>query len=165
MYRMESNPQEKGFHDLNTDGKMHPEPCDNRKACLKNGDLCRRASLLKRYPILVSLAVVFVVSGLGLGITAALSATSRCINHLGVDYEYPLRYDRSTIRGDAFNQTYDIVLFGDSLINYPFVYYSLADRMSAYLPDFKLVIRNYGVDSNRISGMRNRVETMLAETR
>ena len=143
---------------------MLPEPSDGSKEPQKVGD-DSKAVFLRRRLILVSLAILFMLGGLGVGITFALAASGRCTNNLGVDYAFPLSYDQSLISEAAFNKTYNIVLFGDSLINYPFEYNSLSEKMSAYLPDFDLVIENYGVDSNRISDMRRRVHNMLEETR
>ena len=156
--------QKKGFQTLTDDDKMHTETGDDIKESQKVKLSCSETLLHRRGYILVSLALLL-LAGLGLGITFALAASSRCTNNLGVDYAYPLSYDRSLIPADALNKTYNILLFGDSLINYSFELFGLSEKMSAYLPDFNLVIENYGVDSSRIVDMRRRVQPMLDETR
>jgi hypothetical protein len=165
MFKMEATPQEKGFQMLTTDEKMFPDPCDDSKECAAVDVSYPKNLFIRRYPLLISLVLLISLGGLGIGITFALSASSRCKNSLGIDYEYPLNYDLSLISEDKLNQTYNIVLFGDSLINHPFQYNDLSEKMSAYLPDFHVDIQNYGVDSNRISDMRRRVDNMLEETR
>ena len=164
MSSMEATLQKKGFQTLTDDEKMHTETGDDSKEWQKVKLSYSETLLHRRGYILVSLALLL-LAGLGLGITFALAASSRCTNNLGVDYAYPLSYDRSLIPADALNKTYNILLFGDSLINYSFELFGLSEKMSAYLPDFNLVIENYGVDSSRIVDMRRRVQPMLDETR
>lgn len=164
MSSMDATLQKKGFQTLTDDDKMHTETGDDIKESQKSKLSCSETLLHRRGYILVSLALLL-LAGLGLGITFALAASSRCTNNLGVDYAYPLSYDRSLIPADALNKTYNILLFGDSLINYSFELFGLSEKMSAYLPDFNLVIENYGVDSSRIVDMRRRLQPMLDETR
>jgi hypothetical protein len=162
MFKTEATPQEKGLQMLTTDEKLFPDPCDSSKECAAVKVSSPRDLFIRRFLLLI---VIFItLGGLGLGITFALSASSQCVNHLGINYEYPLKYDPSFVSEKKLNQTYNIVLFGDSLINFPFQYYELSEKISAYLPDFSVEIQNYGIDSNRIGDMRRRVDNMLAET-
>ena len=164
MFKMEATPQEKGFQMLTTDEKLFPDQCDSSKECAAVETSYPQNLFIRRFPILISLVIFITLGGLGIGITFALSASSRCVNSLGINYEYPLSYDLSLVSENKLNQTYNIVLFGDSLINSPFLYNELSKKMSAYLPDFDVDIQNYGIDSNRIADMRRRVDDMLAET-
>ena len=162
MFKTEAAPQEKGLQMLTTDQKLFPDPCDSSKECAAVKASSPRDLFIRRFPLLI--VILITLGGLGLGITFALSASSQCVNHLGINYEYPLKYDLSFVSEKKLNQTYHIVLFGDSLINFPFQYYELSEKISAYLPDFSVEIENYGIDSNRIGDMRRRVDNMLAET-
>lgn len=164
MFKMEATPQEKGFQMLTTDEKLFPDRCDSSKECDAVETSYPQKLFIKRFPILITLVIFITLGGLGIGITIALSASSRCVNSLGINYEYPLSYDLSLVSENKLNRTYNIVLFGDSLINNPFQYNELSEKMSAYLPDFNVDIQNYGIDSNRIADMRRRVDDMLAET-
>lgn len=164
MFKTEATPQKKGLQMLTTDEKQFPDPCDSSKECTGVKVSSPRILFIRRFPLLISVVIFITLGGLGLGITFALSASSQCVDHLGIYYEYPLKYDLSFVSEKKLNQTYNIVLFGDSLINFPFQYYELSEKISAYLPDFQVEIQNYGIDSNRIGDMRRRVDNMLAET-
>jgi hypothetical protein len=164
MFITEATPQEKGLQMLTTDKKLLPDPRDSTKECAAFKVSSPRNLSIRRFPLLISLVIFITLGGLGLGITFALSASSQCVNHLGIYYDYPLKYDPSFVSEKKLNQTYNIVLFGDSLINFPIQYYELSEKISAYLPDFRVEIQNYGIDSNKIGDMRRRVDNMLAET-
>lgn len=117
-----------------------------------------------RFPIIFLVLIVLPILGLiVLGICYGL-AKPHCNDILGSQYNYPLDYDR-TLPIANNNDTYNIVLFGDSLIRYPFDELELTNKMRAYLPDFKLNIENYGIDSDVISDMRARVNQMLTATK
>jgi hypothetical protein len=95
---------------LTTDEKLFPGPCDSSKECAAVKVSSPRNLLIRRYPLLISLVIFITLGGLGLGITFALSASSQCVNHLGVYYEYPLKYDLSFVSEKKLNQTYNPIL-------------------------------------------------------
>lgn len=127
--------------------------CSNSKA------VCRR------FPVAFTALIVLPILGLiVLGICYGLG-TPRCTNILAAKYSYPLNYDRTLPLATNNNETYNIVLFGDSLIRFGMDEMGLAEKMQAYLPDFKLKIANYGVDSDVIQRMHDRVDDMLSATK
>lgn len=122
-------------------------------------------AVCRRFPITFTALIVLPILGLiVLGICYGLG-TPHCTNILAAKYSYPLNYDRSLPIATDNKETYNIVLFGDSLIKVGLDEMGLAEKMQAYLPDFKLKIANYGVNSDVIQRMHDRVDDMLTATK
>jgi hypothetical protein len=122
-------------------------------------------AVCRRFPVTFAALIVFPILGLVVvGICYAIG-TPQCTNILAAKYSYPLNYDRALPIAMNNNKTYNIVLFGDSLINFGMLEMGLAEKMQAFLPDFKLNIANYGVDSDVIQLMHDRVDDMLTNTK
>lgn len=136
-----------------------------RISCLKVFTCTNFKAVCRRYPVTFAALIVFPILGfVVLGICYGL-AIPHCTNNLAAKYSYPLNYDRALPIATNNNATYNIVLFGDSLIRFGMDEMGLAEKMQAFLPDFKLNIANYGVDSDVIELMRDRVDDMLRATK
>jgi hypothetical protein len=122
-------------------------------------------AVCRRFPVTFAALVVLPILGfIVVGICYAIG-TPQCTNILGAKYSYPLNYNRALPIAMNNNMTYNIVLFGDSLINFGILEMGLAQKMQSFLPDFKLNIANYGVDSDVIQLMHDRVDDMLTNTK
>jgi hypothetical protein len=69
---------------------------------------------------------------------------------LAKTYSTPL-YNEEFVKS---NKSYNIVLFGDSLINVPFTENNLVGKIKSFLPQYALNISNYGVNGDNILYMR-----------
>lgn len=110
-----------------------------------------KVSFYKRIAFII--AVVSISSGLVLlGIIYGLADNKVCReeNFLGKGYSNPF-FNEEIAKS---NKSYNVVLFGDSLINEPFVLNNLAGKMSSFLPQYNLNIANYGVNGDNIFLMR-----------
>ena len=65
------------------------------------------------------------------------------------------------LRDDQNVTSFQVFLFGDSLINKPFMNLDLEGKMKTYLPQFSLDITNVASNGCKISNMRDRLEHII----
>ena len=149
-------------YETDTDGTLTKEVYAEKGA---GSSSCQRRSCrwLIKHPIVMAVAVTIFLGALTFAIIYALSVP-RCTGNLGSAYNFPLVYDRSLPIARNNNKTYNIVLFGDSLIKLPMEEFQLAQKMSSYLPDFKLNVEDFGINSDTIQKMTDRLDEMLDNT-
>ena len=131
----------------------------------ESGNLVKKNGCVDRvlqYPMRASIILSTLLGLIALAVCFAL-ATPHCSTILGPTFDEPLYYD-STFPTPS-KDTYNIVLFGDSLIEGPLTEGGLAARMSQFLPTWKINVENYGRGGSRISDMRQRLDYMLQNTK
>ena len=143
---------------LDVDAEVGSEKSQLKKSC------CCKLTWSEMARPLVFSALLFVAAALlALGICEALAShTLQCRDILG-SYKGPLHVSDSVVAANI-NKTLNIVLFGDSLINSPYLNNNLVGKMQGYLPNIKLNIQNYGVDGDHIDQMAARLNDMLDNT-
>lgn len=157
--------------DNKIDRKNNPDiEIDNSLQIIKTDSVCCECKFYEytyRKWILVVACATFISGCLVIALIFILGSPFSCQNNfLGSEYNSPLSALQATTTTAApTNQTYNIVLFGDSLINHPYMSNNLGGKMSEYLPQYTLNIENYGVDANTIALMRDRLYSMIDATR
>lgn len=132
-----------------------------------DGFLNRRQRLwrcIMKRPVILTLTLSVFLALLTFATCYALSIP-RCTNNLGSAYNFPMPYERTLPIATNNEKTYNIVLFGDSLIKEPMEQFQLAQKMGEYIPDFKLNVQNYGVNGNNVQDMTDRVDVMIKDTK
>jgi lysophospholipase L1-like esterase len=81
---------------------------------------------------------------------------------LGIDYTVRFRLRNTTgIPHYASDKTFRVLLFGDSLINHPYTYYNMADKMKFFMADYKVDFIEAGVGGDTIARMKDRLDATL----
>ena len=142
---------------------IHDDQCYAKKGAGSSSCQWRLCRWSIKHPIFMTVAVSIFLAALTFAIIYTLSVP-RCTGHLGSAYNFPLSYESSLPIATNNNKTYNIVLFGDSLIKLPMDEYQLDQKMSSYLPDFKLNVENFGVNADNIQKMTDRVYEMIDNT-
>jgi hypothetical protein len=115
-----------------------------------------------QYPMRTGIIISTLLGLIALAVCYAL-ATPQCSSVLGPVYNEPLYHD-STFPTPS-NKEYNVVLFGDSLVEGPLTHGNLAATMSRFLPKWNISVENYGRGGSRINDMRQRLDNMLQRTK
>jgi hypothetical protein len=144
------------------DAHSDSDPSQNEKDDTFRVIFCRETH---KYPAAAVLACMIIIGLIGVAVCWTLASPAQCTESLLISYNSPLKYDLTLPIATHSPRTYNIVLFGDSSIKTPFDDHGLAAKITDLLPDFDFKIENYALDSDRISNMRTRVDSMLEQTK
>jgi hypothetical protein len=144
------------------DAHSDSDPSQNGKDDTFRVIFCRET---QKYPATAVLACMIIIGLIGVAVCWTLGSPAQCTDGLLISYNSPLKYDRTLPIATDSPRTYNVVLFGDSSIKIPFDDYGLEEKIADLLPDFNFKIENYALDSDRISDMRTRVDSMLEQTK
>ena len=133
---------------------------EKETSCVDTLSLCVDKAI--QYPMRASIIFSTLLGLIALAVCYAL-ATAQCSTVLGPTFDEPLYYGNTFLTPS--NETYNIVLFGDSLVEGPLTGGGLSAKMSQFLPAWKINVENYGRSGSRINDMRQRMDNMLQNTK
>ena len=124
--------------------------------------LQRCIDLGRQYPGRATLVFLTILGVVLLALCYTL-ASPMCSTVLGPEFDGSLYH--STSLSTPANKTYNIVLFGDSLVDNVLKDYRLSAKVSRFLPTWNFNFENYGISGARARDLRQRVDTMLQNTK
>lgn len=133
---------------------------EKKSSCVGAPSACVEKA--KQYPMRASIIFSTLLGIIALAVCYAL-AIPHCSTVLGPIFDEPL-YHGSTFPKPS-KEGYNIVLFGDSLIDGPLTNGNLGAKMAQFLPLWNISVENYGRSGSRINDMRKRLENMLQNTK